>query len=40
MLYGTVPFKASNIKELQKQVIKNKPDYKEGSADVCSTKAL
>ena len=29
MLYGTVPFKASNIQELHKQVVKCKPDYKE-----------
>ena len=31
MLYGTVPFKASNIQELHKQVVKCKPDYKEDS---------
>jgi serine/threonine protein kinase len=29
MLYGTVPFKASNIQELHKQVVKCKPDYKD-----------
>lgn len=27
MLYGTVPFKASNISDLQKQVLKCKPEY-------------
>lgn len=34
MLYGTVPFKASNIQELHKQVVKCKPDYKEDSEPV------
>lgn len=36
MLYGAVPFKASNIKELHKQVVKGKPDYKEGSSECVS----
>jgi hypothetical protein len=31
MLYGTVPFKASNMQELHKQVVKQKPDYKDGN---------
>jgi len=39
MLYGTVPFKASNMSELHKQVVKSKPDYKEGS-ESASQKAL
>lgn len=29
MLYGTVPFKAANMTELQKQVCKAEPDYKD-----------
>ena len=33
MLYGTVPFKASNMAELHKQVVKSNPDYKEGAED-------
>jgi serine/threonine protein kinase len=39
MLFGTVPFKASNMQELHKQVVKQKPDYKDGS-DSVSAKAL
>lgn len=39
MLFGTVPFKASNMNELHKQVVKCKPDYKEGQ-DSVSPKAL
>jgi hypothetical protein len=38
MLYGTVPFKASNMQELHKQVVKQKPEYKDGT-DI-SVKAL
>lgn len=30
MLYGTVPFKASNMSELQKQITKGSPQFKEG----------
>jgi serine/threonine protein kinase len=30
MLYGVVPFKASNMQELQQQVVRCKPEYKEG----------
>jgi len=33
MLYGTVPFKASNIKDLHKQVVKCKPDYVVGEEE-------
>lgn len=29
MLYGAVPFKASNMSELHKQVVKCKPSYKD-----------
>ena len=29
MLYGAVPFKASNMNELHKQVVKCKPTYKD-----------
>mmetsp|Transcript_14808 Transcript_14808/g.10376 ORF Transcript_14808/g.10376 Transcript_14808/m.10376 type:complete len:88 (-) Transcript_14808:970-1233(-) len=29
MLYGAVPFKASNMAELQKQIVKGKPQFKE-----------
>ena len=29
MLYGAVPFKANNISELHKQVLKSQPVYKE-----------
>jgi len=36
MLYGAVPFKASSMSELHKQVVKCKPTYK----DEVSTKAL
>jgi serine/threonine protein kinase len=39
MLYGTVPFKASNMQELHKQVVKCKPDYKE-APEQASPKAL
>lgn len=39
MLYGTVPFKASNMQELHKQVVKQKPDYKDGAESI-SAKAL
>lgn len=38
MLFGTVPFKASNMTELHKQVVKCKPDYNTGEA--VSSKAL
>jgi hypothetical protein len=31
MLFGTVPFKASSMVELHKQVVKSKPDYKDGA---------
>jgi hypothetical protein len=31
MLFGTVPFKASNMQELHKQVVKQKPEYKDES---------
>mmetsp|Transcript_15985 Transcript_15985/g.11531 ORF Transcript_15985/g.11531 Transcript_15985/m.11531 type:complete len:322 (-) Transcript_15985:42-1007(-) len=30
MLYGTVPFKANNMSELQKQITKGQPAYKDG----------
>ena len=33
MLYETVPFKASNITDLHKQVVKCKPDYIVGEDD-------
>jgi hypothetical protein len=36
MLFGTVPFKASNMTELHKQVVKQKPEYKD---DAVSSKA-
>ena len=39
MLFGTVPFKASSMVELHKQVVKSKPDYKDGAEQV-SQKAL
>ena len=37
MLYGTVPFKASNISELQQQVIKKQPGF---SGEIISPKAI
>jgi serine/threonine protein kinase len=40
MLYGTVPFKASNMADLHKQVVKVKPDYKENTEESASLKAL
>ena len=39
MLYGSVPFKASNMKDLHKQVVKCKPNYKDAQESV-SPKAL
>lgn len=39
MLFGTVPFKAANMIELHKQVVKSKPDFKDG-ADGASPKAV
>lgn len=39
MLFGTVPFKAANMIELHKQVVKGKPDYKDGP-DGASPKAV
>jgi len=39
MLYGTVPFKAENMTELHKEVIRCKIDFKSG-ADSASPKAV
>jgi hypothetical protein len=41
MLYGTVPFKASNIADLlHKQVVKCKPEYVVGEDDGQSLQAV
>ena len=40
MLFGTVPFKASNMVELHKQVVRCKPEFKDGGSDGLSAKAL
>jgi len=40
MLYGTVPFKASNIADLHKQVVKCRPEYVVGEDDGQSLQAV
>jgi len=39
MLYGTVPFKAANMIELHKQILRGKIDFKSG-ADSASPKVV
>jgi len=40
MLYGTVPFKANNMKDLHKQVVKCRPEYVVGEDDGQSLQAV